>query len=385
MHLVFLFLYFLIPNSNGQQCLSLANSTVCPAFKNYYVSIGQASFATYPWLVNITSIAEFDLGLLSYINSSTPWQPLGCIGHIYPRFAATITCSTIVLDYASSLPCNLENNVLPNLLCRSTCTANIKSLSNLITTNTVTCVDDRYIQILADKQQACLATTEQSTCLDGLTNEGGCGFKDDQKSLCNYCQTVDPTLECCKGLQCKSIADSNRIRRNKLIGIIVGTVGGLGCIVLAVLAWWCFWGKKKKKSQKNTKCYTQEAYDMVPPAEPSNENDEGEHLMENWPGVPGHPGIIPAAAVLAKANPTNTAGEIEGVSKVQTYLEGFCQVIYSKEPQHEDEILINQGDIIRMYYYFDDGWALGKEKREKGSFFSFIYFSIAYTHPSPLV
>ncbi|KAL0085596.1 hypothetical protein J3Q64DRAFT_1105037 [Phycomyces blakesleeanus] len=389
MYLIALILYLLIPLSNGQQCLSLANSTACPAFTNYYVSIGQASFVTYPWLANVTSIADFDLGLLSYINSSAPWQPLGCNGHVYPRFAATVTCSKLVLDYSSSLPCNLENNVLPKLLCRSTCTSNVNSILSLIQTKAVTCIgdEDGYQQILQNQRTACESTGEQSTCLDGLVNEGGCGFQNDQKSMCSYCQTVNTTLDCCKGLQCKSAADISRTHRNKLIGIIVGVLGGLLLLGLTILIWWwCFWGKKKKsqKKKKPRQGYSQaESYDMVPPTEPLGD----EPPIDTWSGVPGQPGVIPAAAVMAKnnqnniiinnsntasnpsninsnrnsnSNNSNTDGEIEGVSKVQTYLEGFCQVIYSKEPQHEDEILITQGDIIRMYYYFDDGWALGK-------------------------
>ncbi|OAD73431.1 hypothetical protein PHYBLDRAFT_78266 [Phycomyces blakesleeanus NRRL 1555(-)] len=388
MYLIALILYLLIPLSNGQQCLSLANSTACPAFTNYYVSIGQASFVTYPWLANVTSIADFDLGLLSYINSSAPWQPLGCNGHVYPRFAATVTCSKLVLDYSSSLPCNLENNVLPKLLCRSTCTSNVNSILSLIQTKAVTCIgdEDGYQQILQNQRTACESTGEQSTCLDGLVNEGGCGFQNDQKSMCSYCQTVNTTLDCCKGLQCKSAADISRTHRNKLIGIIVGVLGGLLLLGLTILIWWwCFWGKKKKsqKKKKPRQGYSQaESYDMVPPTEPLGD----EPPIDTWSGVPGQPGVIPAAAVMAKnnqnniiinnsntasnpsninsnrnsnSNNSNTDGEIEGVSKVQTYLEGFCQVIYSKEPQHEDEILITQGDIIRMYYYFDDGWALG--------------------------
>lgn len=49
------------------------------------------------------------------------------------------------------------------------------------------------------------------------------------------------------------------------------------------------------------------------------------------------------------------------VFKVNSLEKQFVRVVYPlKAPENPDELELIKNDIIRMYYYFDDGWAFGK-------------------------
>lgn len=49
------------------------------------------------------------------------------------------------------------------------------------------------------------------------------------------------------------------------------------------------------------------------------------------------------------------------VFKVNSLEKQFVRVVYPlKAPENPDELELLKNDIIRMYYYFDDGWAFGK-------------------------
>lgn len=61
------------------------------------------------------------------------------------------------------------------------------------------------------------------------------------------------------------------------------------------------------------------------------------------------------------------AESIKGhVFKVNSLEKQFVRVIYPmKSPENPDELELLKNDIIRMYYYFDDGWAFGKCRSHK--------------------
>jgi hypothetical protein len=53
------------------------------------------------------------------------------------------------------------------------------------------------------------------------------------------------------------------------------------------------------------------------------------------------------------------------VFKVNSLEKQFVRVMYPlKAPENPDELELLKNDIIRMYYYFDDGWAFGKKKKD---------------------
>ncbi|KAI7868308.1 hypothetical protein BDF14DRAFT_1724864, partial [Spinellus fusiger] len=127
-------LWFLVFSSSAvaaQQCLSLADSTACPEFKGYYVSVGDPSFVAFPWLVNVTTVQAFDEGLRVYNTQTRLWLSLGCSSTLPPRYSLTMTCSQAVSGSTTSLPCNLEYNVLPRPVCGWTCHAYSESIKSM--------------------------------------------------------------------------------------------------------------------------------------------------------------------------------------------------------------------------------------------------------------
>lgn len=63
---------------------------------------------------------------------------------------------------------------------------------------------------------------------------------------------------------------------------------------------------------------------------------------------------------LVELSPVTDSPETEGFLASQSLLDGYCQVIHAYYPRSEDEVQLAKGDIARLIYTFDDGWALGK-------------------------
>lgn len=119
-----------------QQCLSLNGSSTCGMFSSAHVSIRDSKFVSLPWLVNVSTLIDFDHQLLNYVNSSTFWNmELGCKSttiHNRARYAVSLTCATIIFNPKSNF-CNPENNTLPIPLCQSTCESYSKSIQSIVT------------------------------------------------------------------------------------------------------------------------------------------------------------------------------------------------------------------------------------------------------------
>jgi hypothetical protein len=136
---IFLILCLYTTIINCQQCLSLNGSNTCNMFSTAHISIRDAKFVALPWLVNVSTIADFDHQLLSYVNSTSFWNlELGCKSstlHHRARYAVSLTCATIVFDSKSALPCNPDANstlVMPIPLCQSTCESYSKSVQSIL-------------------------------------------------------------------------------------------------------------------------------------------------------------------------------------------------------------------------------------------------------------
>lgn len=121
-----------------QQCLSLNGSSACSMFNSAHVSIRDPQHVSLPWLVNVSTLADFDHQLLNYVNSSNFWNlELGCKSstiHNRARYAVSLTCATIIFD-PKSLKCHPENNTLPIPICQSTCESYSKSIQSILSTS----------------------------------------------------------------------------------------------------------------------------------------------------------------------------------------------------------------------------------------------------------
>lgn len=105
-------------------------------FSSAHVSIRDAKFVSLPWLVNVSTVNDFDHQLLNYVNSSSFWNmELGCKStwiHNRARYAVSLTCATIIFSPKSTSLCNPENNtIIP--LCQSTCESYSKSIQSILT------------------------------------------------------------------------------------------------------------------------------------------------------------------------------------------------------------------------------------------------------------
>lgn len=137
-------LLLLLPyNIQAQKCLKLTNSKACPAFQNYYISIGATPSIPQPaWLNAVNDITSFDKAILNHLNSSSYTQSfwtsqLGCVpvntnSTPYAQYSVSIACAQLVLDPALSLPCNFQYNILPNSLCTSSCQAYANSVASIV-------------------------------------------------------------------------------------------------------------------------------------------------------------------------------------------------------------------------------------------------------------
>lgn len=140
---IFVILCLYITIVSCQQCLSLNGSKTCNMFSTASISIRDAKFVTLPWLVNVSTITEFDRQLLAYVNSTSFWNlELGCKSatlHHRARYAVSLTCATIVFDSKSASLCNPDMNnsaiTMPIPLCQSTCESYSKSVQSILSSS----------------------------------------------------------------------------------------------------------------------------------------------------------------------------------------------------------------------------------------------------------
>jgi hypothetical protein len=180
--LFIVFLSTLVIVVNGQDCVSLASSVTCSAFSQFY--IGLPGLATdYPFLLNTTTIEEFDQRLLAYVNSTSSYLfPLGCLSSNfnptipYARYSLTRLCAAMIQDPAYSLPCNFNNELTPPPLCQTTCYQWVDSVTH-ITNSPKVCVDStQKNDTLATFSNQCSTWegfngTVSENCISGIANE----------------------------------------------------------------------------------------------------------------------------------------------------------------------------------------------------------------------
>ncbi|CAO3624756.1 unnamed protein product [Mucor hiemalis] len=370
-----------------QQCLSLNGSSTCGMFNSAHVSIRDSRFVALPWLVNVSTITDFDHQLLNYVNSSAFWNlELGCKStsiHNRARYAVSLTCATIVSDKKSSAPCNAENSTtLPIPLCQTTCESYSKSLQSILSSsssdsicnlgggNLITAGANSLTQQCSTNDA--LKGIPSTGCISGEDNELDlCGFGQDKDTLCRYCNDYDSTLTCCRENNCtrsKTIIMSG----GAIAGIVVGVTCGLClCGVFA----FCVVRYKQKKKRRSTHPNTtfmgsmynmKSSKDLERMVSMNLPNSNSTTLMMSTPEQHMIKRVYPIEDedYMEVVPDINIGCDIEAVKghvfKVNSLEKQFVRVIYQlNSPENPDELELLKDDIIRMYYYFDDGWAFG--------------------------
>ncbi|ORZ18464.1 hypothetical protein BCR42DRAFT_489822 [Absidia repens] len=204
------------PDDTPDICLSLRDSSACPAFHQFYVSTGVVD--RFPFLPsNITTVQQLDASLLRYVNSTSDYLlPLGCLSTNYnpttpyARYALTKMCARLIQDAEDSLPCNTEHNVVPPPLCQATCMDWVNSVT-VITSQPRVCSDNsQRTAALANYTTQCLSwqgynASTDDNCISGFANEpDNCGFRDDITRACQFCQntTSAASSNCCQLVTC---------------------------------------------------------------------------------------------------------------------------------------------------------------------------------------
>jgi hypothetical protein len=155
-----------------------------------------------------------------------------------------------------------------------------------------------------------------------------------------------------------------------IAGIVVGVTGGL-CLCGFIA--FCVIRRKQKKKRRSThpNTYMGSMYNMKSPKDLDRMNNlpnsNSTTLMMSTPEQHMIKRVYPIEDedYMEVVPDINIGCDIEAVKghvfKVNSLEKQFVRVIYQlNSPENPDELELLKDDIIRMYYYFDDGWAFGK-------------------------
>ncbi|KAI9475741.1 MAG: hypothetical protein EXX96DRAFT_574457 [Benjaminiella poitrasii] len=366
-------------------CVSLAQSTVCSAFSQFYVGLPGLG-SEYPFLINTTTIKEFDLRLLEYVNSTSDYLfPLGCLSSNYnptipyARYSLTRLCAELIQNPTYSLPCNFDYGLHPPPLCRQTCVEWVHSITE-ITENPRVCSDSvQRNDSLASYNDHCntwegFNGTIAENCISGIANEPySCGFGNNTRVACHYCK-LHSDDKCCQTV----INCSRSLSAGAIVGIVIGCVVAIA--LLAVATAWYYYHKKKNHQHINpfqfissASSSTASANNTSQPVNTTNMTmqDEATILKTRQFGNDEGAGQSPFTNAMLEVpninNNINNESLAININTVGTPIEAtaspvdeeFYVVIHPYSPQLPDELGLNVGDIVCLALRFDDGWALG--------------------------
>lgn len=163
-------------------CVPLADSKTCSAFSQFYVGLPGLG-TEYSFLLNVTTIEEFDQRLISFVNSTSSYLfPLGCLSSNYnptipyARYSITKLCAAMIQSPSHSLPCNYDYGLVAPPLCQNTCLEWVDSVEH-ITRNPRVCSDSlQRNDSLANFSDQCYTWegfngTVADNCISGIANE----------------------------------------------------------------------------------------------------------------------------------------------------------------------------------------------------------------------
>ncbi|CAG8773717.1 32798_t:CDS:2, partial [Racocetra persica] len=390
-------------------CLSLDQSTTCPAFANYSISseIITASDDTgqsFAWLAGASNVSQFDSLLRSYVNDQyISWrynQSLGCSNtntSMYARYTYTMICAELV-EYSLSRQCSnsiaaITGQQVQNL-CNSTCASHVSSvLSIAYDANVCPPPNNTGLQSLVNLIKWCSndsnIDSNNSTCISGDLNEPNCGFGQDINSVCQYCRNQAQD-NCC--LQPSIISQCNITNTTSTIAAPIPTSSqnssnsnnqpSLALTMLIAIFASIFvaggpdsgdGGGETGIATKSIPSYSPAPFYSRPPGggdfDQSSENLRYSDLVSPGTTVGGGsdigakqqsqqsvsnndsaPRSIPerTSLILPVSNDSVVTAEHERVT-----------VVYKYDATLADELDISPNDVIDIAQKFDDGWAVG--------------------------
>ncbi|KXT12240.1 hypothetical protein AC579_820 [Pseudocercospora musae] len=199
-----------IPTAMAQNCLSLADSTACPAFSAASISTDTNLTGLFPFLQNVSDTASFDTAIQNYIAGDFTQlryqQLIGCSDvdldnttHYYARYTTSVLCNAIVQNSIDA--CGLTGDAT-RPLCADSCAEYAQSEQQITASNICgTAGNNALTQIRADFTNCALpATSITRSCIEAVENQpDNCGFTENLSGLCSYCAASSPnaTDSCC--------------------------------------------------------------------------------------------------------------------------------------------------------------------------------------------
>ncbi|KIS69297.1 uncharacterized protein UMAG_02640 [Mycosarcoma maydis] len=187
-------------------CISLRGSSMCPSFQNNFVKPSNLS-SEYGFFEAVTDVASFDSLFQYYLTAQNGYYSdkiqggLGCnttlATNVTIQWQQTVFCSQFSqASYQSG--CTAETT--PTLVCQETCNQFASSEEDIVD-NTAYCRSTDQLNpfqrsvrfdTLSNDYYTCtdyssLTTSNPNSCVNGIENEGSCGFGYSIDQLCAFC------------------------------------------------------------------------------------------------------------------------------------------------------------------------------------------------------
>ncbi|KAE8348781.1 hypothetical protein BDV28DRAFT_77929 [Aspergillus coremiiformis] len=272
-------------------CISLKGSTRCPAWNTSSISTSSRLYTDFPFMQNVTDVAQFDQELSAYVKGSYIRQKyvnfLGCQGAnltdtdgFYARYTTSTLCSGLV--QSSKKDCVLSGNE-SRPLCADTCALMATSEATILI-NPDLCPrrsGDYMSQVRSDFTVCALpADSLTVTCVSGADNESTeCGYGSNLVGLCGFCGASSPnsTDSCCinsgAASRCKDVtiptpsttlppiftvtssstaeASSGHLSGGQIAGAVIGAVAGVALLAALALLALIYWRRKRRARNDN--------------------------------------------------------------------------------------------------------------------------------------
>ncbi|KAL4950646.1 hypothetical protein BDW69DRAFT_53664 [Aspergillus filifer] len=272
-------------------CISLSNSTQCRAFNASSISTDSSLYTDFPFLQNVTNLADFDRELNNYVSGAYIESKysvfLGCQGDLsnssdyYARYTVSSICNGLVQQSAED--CDLTaDQTRP--LCAEDC-ALMASSEEEIAMNDELCPDRRSDYLNQVRSDFAVCTGPEGslieTCISASDNEPDeCGYRSNLIGLCGFCalSTINSTDSCCINAnaptRCEGVdiptpsmsfvpiytsdPDSGDdsgggLSGGQIAGVVIGSVAGfalLAALIAFGLMWYC--RRKRRESDENS-------------------------------------------------------------------------------------------------------------------------------------
>ncbi|PWZ02169.1 hypothetical protein BCV70DRAFT_58443 [Testicularia cyperi] len=192
----------------SDSCISLSGSTMCPSFQTNFIRPSNLS-ADFGFFEAVSDVTSFDNLFSYYLTSQNQYyndkiqDGLQCnttlAQNVTVQWQQTVFCSQFSQASFES-GCTAESGEAPALVCQSTC-GQYSDSANDIVDNTAYCRSTDELNpfqrnlrsdTLSNDYFTCTnysstATSDAATCVNGVENEGSCGFGFSIDQLCNFC------------------------------------------------------------------------------------------------------------------------------------------------------------------------------------------------------